>query len=138
MRVILIDVDGTLAGIYRGGRRPLRPGARAALERLAAVADVYLWSVAGRENADRLLREYPELAPHVRGTFEKDEAVLEQFDDAYCIDDEEIDEAVLRCHRAIVSPYDAGDEEDGLLWRAADFLIESIRDARLPRDRGHD
>ena len=127
---VLVDVDGTLAGKYRGERRPLRPGAAVALRRLSEVAEVYLWSVAGRGNPERLLREYPELRPHVRGTFDKSALLPDRFGRAICIDDEEIDPAVLARERIIVSTYDAGDQDDGLLVSAADRIVAAILTGR--------
>src|SRR5262245_15473108 len=127
---VLVDVDGTLAGKYRGDRRPLRPGAADALRRLSEVAEVYLWSVAGRGNPERLLREYPELRPHVHGTVDKSALPPDRFDRAYCIDDEEIDPAVLARERIIVRTYDEGDRDDGLLVRSADRIGEAIRASR--------
>jgi hypothetical protein len=135
--VILVDVDGTLAGKYRGDHRPLRPGALLAVKSLAEVAPVYLWSVAGRENPERLMREYPELRPHVAGTFGKIDFPLDRFDRMYCIDDEEIDEAVLACERVIVSTYDEGNEDDGLLAKAAELIVTAILSSTSQGDPGN-
>lgn len=123
---VLVDVDGTVAGKYRGDRRPLRPGALIVLQRLAAVAPVYLWSIAGRENPERLMREYPELRPLISGAHSKTEFPFTTFDRVFCIDDEEIDDAVLRCDRVIVGTYDEGEEDDGALATAAELITEEI------------
>jgi hypothetical protein len=96
--------------------------------RLAQVAPVYLWSAAGRENPERLLQEYPELGPYVRGTLDKSGSPLDRFRRPYCIDDEEMDDVVLSCPRVIVSTYDEGDTDDGVLARAAELIVEAIRD----------
>ena len=76
----LVDVDGTLAGPYRQGKRELRPSAREALAMLAEVAPVFLWSTVGEDNGMRLLREFPELRPHVKGCYGKLDFPLDTVD----------------------------------------------------------
>ncbi|MEJ5359425.1 MAG: hypothetical protein WHT06_12215 [Desulfobacterales bacterium] len=66
---MLVDVDGTPAGVYRNGRRPARPPAVEALRLLAGHAPVFLWSIAGEENGRRVIKEYPEIRPYVSGGF---------------------------------------------------------------------
>lgn len=125
--VVMVDVDGTLAGKYRGDERPLRPGAAAALKRLAQVAPVYLWSSAGPGNGQRLLREYPSLRVYITGSFAKDAFPRESFGHIYCIDDEELDDVVLLSDRIIVSTYDGGELDDGELQQAAGVIVREIR-----------
>ena len=48
---ILVDADGTLAGIYRARKRPLRSPAPGALKMLSEHASVFLWSIVGGEDA---------------------------------------------------------------------------------------
>ncbi len=59
---VLVDVDGTLAGVYRNGRRPIRPTAEVALRLRSSYAPVFLGSIAGEENGRRSLRSTPRTA----------------------------------------------------------------------------
>jgi hypothetical protein len=124
---VLVDVDGTLAGPYRQGRRELRPSARQVLGMLAQVAPVYLWSIVGAENGTRLLREFPELRPHVKGCYGKQDFPLDTVERAYAIDDEAVDAPVLCCQQILlVDTYRGGDENDEFV-RLASTLIAAIR-----------
>ena len=124
---ILVDVDGTLAGPYRQGRRELRPSAREVLAMLAEAAPVFLWSIVGADNGERLLDEYPELRPHVRGCYGKEDFPLDRVDRAFAIDDEAYDAPVMRCYCFLLdASYRGGGEEDDLR-RAAIELIADIR-----------
>lgn len=124
---IFVDVDGTLAGPYRQGRRELRPSAAKVLAMLAEVAPVFLWSFVGAENGERLLREFPELRPFVKGCYGKLDFPLDTVDRAYAIDDEGIDDPVLACHRVgLCDTYRGGAESDELL-RIAAAVIADIR-----------
>jgi hypothetical protein len=127
---VLVDVDGTLAGIYRSGRRNLRPSAVAALEILSREAPVFLWSIAGAENGWRLLQEFPALAPLVSGCFGKDEFPLHLVDVPFAIDDECVDEVVLECRYVFVETHDEGRDSDSLLG-AARVVVAAIQ-ARRP------
>src|SRR5258708_4122514 len=49
---VLVDVDGTLVGPYRNGKRELRDSAYDALAILAEVAPVFLWSIVRADNGD--------------------------------------------------------------------------------------
>ena len=73
---VLVDVDGTLAGLYLNGVRELRSTAIPALKILSDHAPVFLWSVVGYENGGRLLREYPELREFISGCFDKENLPL--------------------------------------------------------------
>lgn len=53
---VLVDVDGTLAGIYRNGKRPLRSSAPGALKLLSEHAPVFLWSIVGAESVLKMQR----------------------------------------------------------------------------------
>jgi hypothetical protein len=124
---ILMDVDGTLAGPYRQGRRELRPSAREALAMLSEVAPVFLWSIVGAENGTRLLGEFPELRPYVKGCYGKLDFPLDTVDRAYAVDDEALDAPVLGCHQVLlVDTYQGGDEGDDFL-RLVSALIAAIR-----------
>jgi hypothetical protein len=124
---ILVDVDGTLAGPYCQGRRELRPSAREVLAMLAEAAPVYLWSIVGPDNGERLLEEYPELRPHVQGCYGKEDFPLDRVGRAFAIDDEAYDAPVMRCYCFLLdASYRGGDEEDDLR-RAAIELVADIR-----------
>ena len=124
---IFVDVDGTLAGPYRQGKRELRPSAREALAMLAEVAPVFLWSTVGAENGTRLLREFPELRPYVQGCYGKLDFPLDRVERAFAIDDEVHDSPVLDCRAFyLVGSYRGGAEADDLREAAA-VLIEEIR-----------
>jgi hypothetical protein len=124
---VFVDVDGTLAGPYRDGRRELRPSAGEVIAMLAAEAPVFLWSIVGADNGLRLLREFPELRPHVTGSYGKDEAPLDTIDHPFAIDDESLDDAVLRCRHFILATTYFGGADNDDLRRAAASVIDEIR-----------
>ena len=126
---VFVDVDGTLAGPYRAGRRELRPSACEVLAMLAEVAPVFLWSIAGPENGTRLLEEFPELRRHVSGSYGKAEGMLDTIARPFAIDDDSLDAAVLRCRHFILdtSYYDGAERND--LRREAAAILEEIRAA---------
>lgn len=124
---ILVDVDGTLVGNYRNGKRELRPSARSVLEMLSQTAPVFLWSLVGAENGERLLEEFPELRSCVRGCYGKDDFPLDAVDRPFAIDDEALDEPVLQCrHFILESSYFGGAEQDDLV-RIATAVVAEIR-----------
>ena len=124
---VLVDVDGTLVGPYRNGIRELRQSAVAAISLLSSQAPVYLWSVAGAANGDRLIDEFPALAPLVAGCWAKDEFPLHLVDCAWAIDDDGIDEAVLRCNHVILGESYEGGQDSDLLLEAARAVVDALR-----------
>jgi hypothetical protein len=126
---VFVDVDGTLAGIYRRGRRALRPGALAALRALAAETSVFLWSAAGSDNGARLLVEFPELAPFVDSSWDKATALAARVDRPFCIDDQGDEEAVLACHAVIVDSFDEADPVASII-EAAEYILTCVRRQR--------
>jgi hypothetical protein len=122
---IFVDVDGTLAGPYRQGKRELRSSAREALAMLSEVAPVFLWSAVGAENATRLLGEFPELRPYVKGCYGKVDFPLDTVELTYAIDDEALDEPVLACHRVgLCDSYRGGPDSEDLLLVASAIVAE--------------
>ena len=121
-----MDVDGTLAGMYRGDVRDLRPGAAEALARLAHDAPVFLWSAAGADNGRRLLAEYPALKRHVTNCWHKEEFPLDLVDAPHAIDDDGVDEPVLLCRHVTVGETWFGGEDDGLFALAVESVLAAI------------
>ncbi|HEX6751811.1 MAG TPA: hypothetical protein VF092_31240 [Longimicrobium sp.] len=122
---ILVDVDGTLAGPYRQGRRELRPSARDVLAMLSEAAPVFLWSIVGADNGTRLLQEFPELRPYVKGCAGKMDFPLDTVGRPYAIDDEAVDAPVLSCYCHLLDgSYWGGDELDDLRRVAAELVAE--------------
>ena len=125
--VVLVDVDGTLVGPYHRGRRELRRSAPVALAMLSEVAPVFLWSIAGSDNGDRLQQEFPEIGSLVMGSFGKHGFPLDLVDTAYAIDDEGIDAPVTRCRYVLLDrAYWGGAESDDLV-RAAELIVAELR-----------
>lgn len=121
---VLVDVDGTLAGIYKQGSRPIRPSAVEALSMLSSHMAVLLWSVAGAENGLRLISEYPEIAPFISGVFDKADFPFHKVESVYAIDDEDCDDSVQRCHFvALIDKYFSGNDS-GMLVEAAMKVIK--------------
>ena len=127
-RAILVDVDGTLAGPYRNGKRELRPSAIPALRALSEHAPVILWSIVGPDNPRRLLQEFPDLAPFVAGCYGKDDFPLDQVEEAYAIDDEALDAPVLCCNHWILSETYDGGVDTGELDEAVRAIIDRIQE----------
>lgn len=96
---------------------------------LSEVAPVFLWSIVGPDNGTRLLREYPELRPHVKGCYGKLDFPLENVERAFAIDDEAYDAPVLRCRYVLLDATYWGGDEEGDLRRIASALVAEIRDA---------
>ena len=124
---VFVDVDGTLVGPYHRDQRELRPSACDALAMLAEVAPVFLWSIVGPENGTRLLEEFPELRRYVTGSHGKAEFPLDTIQYPFAIDDESLDDAVLRCRHFILDASYFGGAEDSDLLRAASGVVEEIR-----------
>ena len=127
----LFDVDGTIGGLYRGGRRPLRPGVEEAMQRLAGIGCVFIWSIVDG-NAERLLEEYPELGRVVEGALAK-EAFWDRYsvDHGFAIDDHDLDPPVRRCAVVLVDEYEGGDVDDGQLRMAADWIIDQVQRLKM-------
>ena len=124
---ILVDVDGTLAGLYRQGKRELRASAAEALKLLAQQAPVFLWSIAGAENGQRLIEEYPEIRNDVGGSYGKQDFPLHLIKSPFAIDDEELDDVVLQCHHVILNETYEGGEDSGALLKAAQIVVDAIQ-----------
>lgn len=124
---ILVDVDGTLAGIYRNGERPLRSSAPGALKMLSEHAPVFLWSIVGTKNAERLLQEYPEISQYVSGCYGKDGFPMDMVDQVFCIDDQLVDEQVINAENVFLVDCYEGGEDTGLLMDAVEAVVQHIR-----------
>ena len=124
---VCVDVDGTLAGLYQSGRRELRSSAVVALELLSRHAPVFLWSIAGAENGDRLIEEFPQLRPFVTGCYSKEGFPLHLVDNAFAIDDGEIDQAVLECNHVVLDETYYGGEDSGSLLEAAKAVLAAMQ-----------
>ncbi len=122
---VLVDVDGTLASPYQSGNRKLRPTAVPAIKMLAEHTPVFLWSIVGAENGNRLIREFPVLTPYIVGCYGKNDFPLHMVEHPYCIDDEAIDPQVIRSHHVIVDTYYGG-PDSGLLAEAARTIVDHI------------
>ena len=122
---VLVDVDGTLAGPYQKRNRKLRPTALSAIKLLTEHAPVFLWSIVGADNGERLIREFPKLEPYIAGCYGKADFPLDMVEHPYCIDDETIDPQVLRCNYVIVNTYDGG-WDSGVLLEAAKRIAKHI------------
>ena len=122
---ILVDVDGTLASPYRNGKRELRSSAPKALKSLSDHAPVFLWSITGPDNGLRLLKEFYKLRRFVSACYGKDEFPLHLVDNPYCIDDEMIDDVVLKCNHVIIDTFEGGEDSDQL-QQAAQILVQRI------------
>ena len=123
---ILVDVDGTLAGIYRNGERPLRSSAPGALKMLSEHAPVFLWSIVGAENAERLIKEYPEISQYVSGCYGKEDFPMDMVEQVYCIDDQLADEQVINSENVfLVDCYECG-ADTGFLMDAVKVVVKCI------------
>jgi hypothetical protein len=123
----LVDVDGTLAGPYKEGKRTLRPSVLEALKLLAQHAPVFLWSIVGAENGQRLIEEYPKIRQYVAGSFSKQDFPLHLIERPFAIDDEDLDPTVLACDHVILSEtYDGGEDSDSLL-EAARLVVQALQ-----------
>lgn len=127
---ILVDVDGTLVGPYRNGVRELRQSAPAVLEMLASHAPVFLWSIVGADNPERVLKEFPVLKPFISGCYAKQEFPIQNVANAYCIDDTDLDKEIFQCHYYLLPDcYNGGDDTPSLVHAATD-LIQAIEESR--------
>ena len=131
---VLVDVDGTLAGIYKQGKRPIRPSSVKSLRLLASHMPVFLWSVAGADNGLRLIHEYPEIEPFISGVFDKNDFPLHKVEKTYAIDDEEWDNTVRRCQfLALVDTYSGG-KDSGMLSAAAMEVVAQYNENKEPKE----
>ena len=124
---VMVDVDGTLAGVYEGDVRPVRENVAKALEILSKLAPVILWSMGGEDNCMRLLREHPELIPQVSYIGHKIGFPLELIKHPFCIDDQEADEIVLQCDRVIVDTYYGG-KDSGQFLEATRIVAKAVEE----------
>jgi hypothetical protein len=124
---VLVDIDGTLAGLYENGKRKLRPSAIPALKLLSDHAPVSLWSNVGHENGRRLLREYPDLREFISGCFDKEDFPLDRVEVPYAIDDDPNHEKVYGCNRVILEESYLGGKDTGDLMEAGEMIIADIK-----------
>ena len=124
---VLVDVDGTLASTYQEGKREVRPTALSAIKMLSEHAPVFLWSIVGADNGQRLISEFPELQPFIAGSYGKDEFPLEMVEHPYCIDDDGADEVIFRCNHVILNETYDGGPDSGILMKAARRIVDDIR-----------
>jgi hypothetical protein len=124
---ILVDVDGTLAGLYRQGKRELRASSAESLKLLAQQAPVFLWSTAGAENGLRLMQEYSEIKGYVAGSYGKQDFPLHLIESPFAIDDEELDDVVLQCHHVSLNETYEGGENSGDLLEAAQIVVDAVQ-----------
>jgi hypothetical protein len=122
---VMVDIDGTLAGVYHDGTRDVREEAAEALAMLSAVAPVCLWSLTGADNCRRLLEERPDLAQYVSYVSHKIGFPLERIRHAFCIDDQEAEHVVMECDRVIIDTYYEG-KSSGQLLEAARLVVDAI------------
>jgi hypothetical protein len=123
----MIDVDGTLAGLYQNGKRKLRPSAVPALKLLSDYAPVFLWSIVGHGNGHRLLREYPDLREFVSGCFDKEDFPLDRVEVPYAIDDAPNHIKVYGCNYVILEGSYLGGKDTGDLMEATDVIVADIK-----------
>ena len=120
---VLLDVDGTLVGPYKDGKRKIRPSALTAIKILSQHSTLFLWSVVPG-NAERLISEFPELTAYVCACYAQDEFPFHAVETVFCIDDEEV-APVLQYNHVIVDTYDGG-PDSGLLLEAAEMIVQHI------------
>lgn len=123
---VLIDVDGTLVSPYFQGKRKIHPTSTEAIRKIVEHAEVFLWSCAGADNGERLLKEFPELQKYIRGSFGKQDFPKNKFDKIFCIEDEALDEEVLSENYVILNDTYNGEEDSGVLLEAVRIIIDEI------------
>ena len=124
---ILVDIDGTLAGLYEKGVRELRSTAIPALKLLSDHAPVFLWSAAGNVNGEGLLQEYPELRKFISGCYSKDDFPVDLVERPYCIDDDVNHENIYGCRHVILEGSYNGGKDSGDLMEAAKVIVADIK-----------
>lgn len=128
---ILVDIDGTLAGLYEKGVRELRSTAVPALKLLSEHAPVFLWSAAGNVNCEGLLQEYPELRKFISGCYSKDDFPVDLVERPYCIDDDVNHENIYGCRYVILKDSYNGGKDSGDLMEAAKVIVADIKKREL-------
>jgi hypothetical protein len=123
---VMVDIDGTLCSPPVCGKRVLRPDAEEALRELSRVAHVILWSTAGRKTGERVLEQFPRLAPYVSYVAGKADLPCHLIGLAYCIDDGDVDGCIQRGNQVIVERFNGG-EDSGVLLEAASIIADDIR-----------
>lgn len=128
---VLVDVDGTLVGPYINGTRELRSSAIPALQELSRVAPVFLWSIVGAENGERLLNEFPEASQYISGCYGKEDFPIHLVKTPYAIDDDGIDDCVLRCNHIILGQSYSGGKDNSLLLNAVNILVNHLASMQI-------
>ncbi len=94
---------------------------------LSEHAPVFLWSIVGAENAERLIQEYPEISQCVSGCYGKEDFPMGMVDQVFCIDDQLVDEQVVNAENVfLVDCYEGGGDSD-MLMEAARVVVRLLR-----------
>ncbi len=123
---VMVDIDGTLCSPPKAGKRDLRPDAVDALRELSVVSHVVLWSMGGREAGERVVEQFPELAPYVSFIAEKGDLPCHLIGELYAIDDGDVTECVKNGNLVTVVSYKGG-ADSGELLEAACMTVDDIR-----------
>jgi hypothetical protein len=91
---------------------------------LSEHAPVFLWSIVGAKNGERLLQEFPQISPYVSGCYGKEDFPMDMLDHVFCIDDQLIDEQVANADNVFLVDCYEGREDTGLLMDALRAVVQ--------------